>query len=55
MSMPSQRDAKREPEKVASVRLTVSLHDWLKERAAKEHRTISQELRRMIEQEREAA
>lgn len=42
-------------DRVASVRLPAHVHDALKHRAESEHRTIAQELRRLIDQHLEAA
>lgn len=55
--MASQAQAKRGEERVASVRLTVEQHDRLRAVAEREHRTLSQEIRRLVEQhlERSAA
>ena len=57
MSMASQAHVKSGGERTASVRLTVEQHDRLRAVAEKQHRTLSQEIRRLVEQhlEREAA
>ena len=41
-------------DRVASVRLPAHVHDALKRSAESEHRTIAQELRRLIDQHLEA-
>ena len=50
MPMARQTHAKPEGEKVASVRLPAAMHDRLRSAAEAEYRTVSQELRRLVEQ-----